>query len=133
MYLDFTGQCAPCPVNYYSSSKFNTECRSCHFPRITLQEGSSDIDHCICPFNTLDSVDSCSPCPHLAECGYGNLTGIVPGFMLNNASLKLDECSFGTVVNPINVDHHTHLVNPVNTVLLMLFLLGFIVLEKNSC
>ncbi|KAL0246871.1 hypothetical protein GEMRC1_008077 [Eukaryota sp. GEM-RC1] len=94
MYLDFTGDCSPCPVNYYSNSNFNLECRSCPFPRITLKKGSSDLDQCVCPLNTLDSLDSCLPCPHLAECGYGNLTGIEPGFRLNNISFNLEECSF---------------------------------------
>ncbi|KAL0229015.1 hypothetical protein GEMRC1_013635 [Eukaryota sp. GEM-RC1] len=94
MEFNFLGECAMCPLNYYSNLEFNSECRSCYVPRITLQKGSSDLDHCVCPLNTLDSVDSCLPCPHLAECGYGNLTGIEPGFRLNTDTWELDECVF---------------------------------------
>ncbi|KAL0244319.1 hypothetical protein GEMRC1_008403 [Eukaryota sp. GEM-RC1] len=94
MEFNFHGECVECHVNYYSNSEFNSECRSCPYPRITLQKGSSDLDHCVCPLNTLDSVDSCLPCPHLAECGYGNLTGIEPGFRLNTDTWELDECVF---------------------------------------
>ncbi|KAL0245258.1 hypothetical protein GEMRC1_009337 [Eukaryota sp. GEM-RC1] len=94
MKFNFLGECVECPLNYYSNSQFNSECRSCPFPRVTLQKGSSDLDHCVCPLNTLDSVDSCLLCPHLAECGYGNLTGIQPGFRLNTDTWELDECVF---------------------------------------
>ncbi|KAL0245015.1 hypothetical protein GEMRC1_009095 [Eukaryota sp. GEM-RC1] len=92
MEFNSLGECVECALNYYSNSEFNSECRSCPIPRITLQKGSSDLDHCICPLNTLDSIDSCLPCPHLAECGYGNLTGIEPGFRLNTDTWDLDEC-----------------------------------------
>ncbi|KAL0244555.1 hypothetical protein GEMRC1_008637 [Eukaryota sp. GEM-RC1] len=92
MEFNSLGECVECALNYYSSSEFNSECRSCPYPRVTLQKGSSDLDHCVCPLNTLDSVDACLPCPHLAECGYGNLTVIEPGFMLNNVTWELDEC-----------------------------------------
>ncbi|KAL0244391.1 hypothetical protein GEMRC1_008475 [Eukaryota sp. GEM-RC1] len=92
MEFNSLGECVECALNYYSNSEFNSECRSCPYPRVTLQKGSSDLDHCVCPLNTLDSVDACLPCPHLAECGYGNLTGIEPGFMLNNVTWELDEC-----------------------------------------
>ncbi|KAL0244826.1 hypothetical protein GEMRC1_008908 [Eukaryota sp. GEM-RC1] len=94
MEFNFLGECAKCSLNYYSNSEFNSECRPCSFPRITLQKGSSDLDHCVCPLNTLDSLDACLPCPHLAECGYGNLTGIEPGFRLNTDTWELDECVF---------------------------------------
>ncbi|KAL0245018.1 hypothetical protein GEMRC1_009098 [Eukaryota sp. GEM-RC1] len=94
MEFNFLGECVECSLNYYSNSEFNSECRSCHFPRITLQKGSSDLDQCVCPLNTLDSIDSCLPCPHLAECGYGNLTGIQSGFRLNTDTWELDECVF---------------------------------------
>ncbi|KAL0245367.1 hypothetical protein GEMRC1_009446 [Eukaryota sp. GEM-RC1] len=94
MEFNYLGECVECFLNYYSNSEFNSECRSCPFPRITLQKGSSDLDHCVCPLNTLDSIDSCLPCPHLAECGYGNLTGIEPGFRLNTDTWELDECVF---------------------------------------
>ncbi|KAL0228639.1 hypothetical protein GEMRC1_013259 [Eukaryota sp. GEM-RC1] len=93
MEFNFLGECVECPLNFYSNLDTNLECRTCPFPRITLQKGSSDLD-CVCPFNTLDSVDSCLPCPHLAECGYGNLTGIEPGFRLNTDTWELDECVF---------------------------------------
>ncbi|KAL0233219.1 hypothetical protein GEMRC1_011964 [Eukaryota sp. GEM-RC1] len=94
MEFNFLGECVECSLNYYSNLEFNSECRSCSFPRITLQNGSSDLHHCVCPLNTLDFVDSCLPCPHLAECGYGNLTGIEPGFRLNTDTWELDECVF---------------------------------------
>ncbi|KAL0245096.1 hypothetical protein GEMRC1_009176 [Eukaryota sp. GEM-RC1] len=94
MEFNYLGECVECFLNYFSNSEFNSECRSCSFPRITLQKGSSDLDHCVCPLNTLDSIDSCLPCPHLAECGYGNLTGIEPGFRLNTDTWELDECVF---------------------------------------
>ncbi|KAL0244509.1 hypothetical protein GEMRC1_008593 [Eukaryota sp. GEM-RC1] len=94
MEFNSLGECVECSLNYYSSSEFNSECRSCSFPRVTLQKGSSDLVQCVCPLNTLDSVDSCLPCPHLAECGYGNLTGIEPGFRLNTDTWELDECVF---------------------------------------
>ncbi|KAL0244763.1 hypothetical protein GEMRC1_008845 [Eukaryota sp. GEM-RC1] len=94
MEFNFVGECIECALNSYSNLEFNSECRSCPFPRITLQKGSSDLDQCVCPLNTLDSIDSCLPCPHLAECGYGNLTGIQPGFRLNTDTWELDECAF---------------------------------------
>ncbi|KAL0244186.1 hypothetical protein GEMRC1_008271 [Eukaryota sp. GEM-RC1] len=94
MEFNSLGECVECSLNYYSHFEFNSECRSCPFPRITLQKGSSDLDHCVCPLNTLDSIDSCLPCPHLAECGYGNLTAIEPGFRLNTDTWELDECNF---------------------------------------
>ncbi|KAL0244693.1 hypothetical protein GEMRC1_008775 [Eukaryota sp. GEM-RC1] len=94
MEFNSLGECVECSLNYYSHFEFNSECRSCPFPRITLQKGSSDLDHCVCPLNTLDSIDSCLPCPHLAECGYGNLTAIEPGFRLNTDTWELDECLF---------------------------------------
>ncbi|KAL0242404.1 hypothetical protein GEMRC1_004967 [Eukaryota sp. GEM-RC1] len=92
MEFNVLGDCAPCPLNYYSNLEFNVDCRSCHFPRITLETASTNITYCVCPLNTLDSADSCLPCPHLAECGYGNLTGIEPGFRLNTETWELDEC-----------------------------------------
>ncbi|KAL0231669.1 hypothetical protein GEMRC1_011073 [Eukaryota sp. GEM-RC1] len=94
MYLDSIGQCFPCPVNFFSNSKFNVECRPCPFPRITLQTNSSDPDKCVCPLNSLDSVETCLSCPRLAECGYGNVLSIEAGFVLNNATFQLEECSF---------------------------------------
>ncbi|KAL0245220.1 hypothetical protein GEMRC1_009299 [Eukaryota sp. GEM-RC1] len=94
MEFNFFGECVECPLNYYSNLEFNSECRSCPFPRITLQKGSSDLDQCVCPLKTLDSIDSCLPCPHLAECGYGNLTGIQSGFRLNTDTWELVECVF---------------------------------------
>ncbi|KAL0244809.1 hypothetical protein GEMRC1_008891 [Eukaryota sp. GEM-RC1] len=131
MEFNFLGECVECPLNYFSNSEFNSECRSCHFPRITLQKGSSDLDHCVCPLNTLDSVDSCLPCPHLAECGYGNLTGIESGFRLNTDTWELDECVFCSIVMRILADHVMLMEICVNIVLKMLFLVEFIVLEKN--
>ncbi|KAL0244594.1 hypothetical protein GEMRC1_008676 [Eukaryota sp. GEM-RC1] len=92
MEFNSLGECVECALNYYTNSEFNSECRSCIIPRITLQKGSSHLDQCICPLNTLDSIDSCLPCPHLAECGYGNLTGIEPGFRLKTDTWELDEC-----------------------------------------
>ncbi|KAL0245262.1 hypothetical protein GEMRC1_009341 [Eukaryota sp. GEM-RC1] len=94
MEFNFLGECVECPLNYYSNLEFNSECRSCLFPRITRQKGSSDLNQCVCPLNTLDSADSCLSCPHLAECGYGNLTGIQSGFRLNTDTWELDECVF---------------------------------------
>ncbi|KAL0245942.1 hypothetical protein GEMRC1_007158 [Eukaryota sp. GEM-RC1] len=94
MEFNFLGECVECSLNYYSNLEFNSECRSCPFPRITLQKGSSDLDHCVCPLNTLDSVGSCLPCLHLPECGFGNLTGIEPGFRLNTDTWELDDCVF---------------------------------------
>ncbi|KAL0244700.1 hypothetical protein GEMRC1_008782 [Eukaryota sp. GEM-RC1] len=127
------GECVECSLNYYSNSEFNSECRSCPYPRITLQKGSSDLDHCVCPLNTLDSIDSCLHCPHLAECGYGNLTGIEPGFRLNTDTWELDECTFGSIVMRILADHVMLTEICVNIVLKMLFQLGFTVLERNIC
>ncbi|KAL0249575.1 hypothetical protein GEMRC1_004805 [Eukaryota sp. GEM-RC1] len=94
MEFNYLGECVECTLNYFSNSEFNSECRPCVFPRLTLQRGSSDLDHCVCPLNTLDSIESCLPCPHLAECGYGNLTAIEPGFRLNTDTWELDECVF---------------------------------------
>ncbi|KAL0244386.1 hypothetical protein GEMRC1_008470 [Eukaryota sp. GEM-RC1] len=38
MEFNFFGECVECPLNYYSNSEFNSECRSCPFPRVTLQK-----------------------------------------------------------------------------------------------
>ncbi|KAL0244506.1 hypothetical protein GEMRC1_008590 [Eukaryota sp. GEM-RC1] len=131
MEFNFLGECVECPLNYYSNLEFNTECRSCPFPRVTLQKGSSDLDHCVCPLNTLDSVDSCLPCPHLAECGYGNLTGIQPGFRLNTDTWEIDECVFGSIVKKILAHHVMPVEICVNTVMKMLFSVEFTVLGKS--
>ncbi|KAL0246917.1 hypothetical protein GEMRC1_008123 [Eukaryota sp. GEM-RC1] len=131
MEYNFVGDCVECTFNYYSSLEFNSECRSCPFPRITLQKGSSGLDQCVCPLNTLDSIDVCLPCPHLAECGFGNLTGIQPGFRLNTDTWELDECVFGSIVKRILADHVMLMEICVNTVLKMLVSVEFTVLDKN--
>ncbi|KAL0228753.1 hypothetical protein GEMRC1_013373 [Eukaryota sp. GEM-RC1] len=132
MEFNFLGECVECSLNYYSNLEFNSECRSCSFPRITLQKGSSDLGHCVCPLNTLDSVDSCLPCPHLAQCGYGNLTGIEPGIRLNTDTWELDECVFGLTVTTILADHVILMEIYVSIVLMTLFLIESTVLEKNT-
>ncbi|KAL0251142.1 hypothetical protein GEMRC1_000356 [Eukaryota sp. GEM-RC1] len=94
MEFNFLGECVKCPLNFYTNLELNSECRSCTFPRITLHNGTTHVDHCVCPLNTLDSHGACLPCPHLAECGYGNLTDIASGFRLNTDKYELVECVF---------------------------------------
>ncbi|KAL0232819.1 hypothetical protein GEMRC1_011566 [Eukaryota sp. GEM-RC1] len=75
------GTCVECPQNFISAADFNSQCRQCPYPRVTLSTGSSSFNHCVCPLQFLDLNNECIFCPRLITCFYGDIQRLETGYL----------------------------------------------------